>query len=273
MFLVRVSSSQEASQTKVQLMFRTIFPVISGVMMTALFWSQAGLMLPVSVAKPVVVAAQPPGKFSWQNLWNALRQSFKSGKITRGSGSFCLIAPPQSKDAESVPLVWNPSPRFFWVGAFQDLEVLDREQVDVWKSSIPVKEAGEGQNQPGVMVPLATGTLPLQSVVFPSSQKLMPGGLYDLLLKSGQTGGVLVSFKTVSVEMADQISRDLAQQERELKAIQAKPEAVLQARAEYFLEKGLYLDSLQALYEAGQINAQYQKDLQSLVTEACKPES
>lgn len=273
--LTRVGSSTKANPTMVHPIFSKVLPVISGVMMTALLWSQAGLMLPVSLGKPAVSASQKSGKYSWQNLLEALQQKFKLGRFSRsGTGSICLIVPSQSKDAKSVPLMWNPNPRFLWVGAFQDLELLDRAQNELWESSVPVTEAGKGHNQSGVKVALSSSeTLPLQSVVFPGSPKLMPDGSYDVLFKSGQIGGALVSFKMVSVEMADQISRDLAQQESELKARKAKPDELLQARAEYFFQKDLYLDALQALYEASQINPQSQGDLQSLVTEVCKPGS
>lgn len=172
--------------------------------------------------------------FSWGELWDKLRRK-KGRRGSRGDDEkkfFCMIAPGPLKDPNSIKAslkVWGTQPVFLWKGAIKGIEVRDARSKNklMWSQQV----------EPTT-----------RSIVY-QGEDLEPGKAYiwretlaDEELPSRQ------SFRIMKAEERDSISTELKQLESNLKAKGKKPEEIVLARIDYFVEKQLWSDVLREIY-------------------------
>ncbi len=171
--------------------------------------------------------------FSWGELWDKLRRK-KGKRGSRGDEDkkfFCMIAPGGLKDPSSIKAslkVWSSQPVFLWKGEIKGIEVRHtRSNKLMWSQQVEPTTRG---------------------IVY-QGEPLQPGEAYfwretvpDAELPSRQ------SFRIMKAEERDSISTDLKQLESNLKAKGAKPEEIVLARIDYFVEKQLWSDVLREIY-------------------------
>jgi hypothetical protein len=249
--------------------------IIAGVMLTIGFCDAIQPLPSMALSKqskPNKVKRQPKDPNLFEFLLGLLKPKSANGfsRVLRGEGGeFCLLGDSQLQKSR-LSLVWNPNIRVIGAWDFTELSLRsDDSRVDLWQGKIATFATTTGQTL-AFKPPMAVQTFMLKDApVFKLGQS------YDLIFgnKENKFTTKTLSLQMVSSQEYEQISSELKALERRLNAKKINPDRVLLEKAKYFAQKGLQLDSWQAIYDASQLNPQLQSSFRNLVIETCLPKS
>lgn len=238
----------------------------------------AGMMLTVGLCdaiEPLPSLAQSnqskPTKVKPQrknpNLFEFLLGLLKPKSANGGSrGDFCFLGDRELRESP-LPLVWNPNIRVIGAWDFTDLLLRSSDsRVDLWQGKIASIATATGQTLQ--TLDPKNPVVAVQTFILKDAPVFKLGQSYDLFFENKLKSETL-SLQMVSSQESEKISSELKALERMLKAKKTKPDRVLLEKAKYFAQKGLQLDSLEAAYDASQLNPQLQSDFRNLVKEIC----
>lgn len=189
-------------------------------------WVLAALMLLPYCSEPMAAQAQTvTAENPWTNLWQQIVRRRDQEPPRTSRGLICPIVPQLIEQR----VMWRDQPIFVWK------DQVERVSVSVY----PATQAPVWQR---------TGLGNVQSVVY-SGPLLQPGQQY---LWKAQRGSKLtqVIFEILDQPARAQITAELTQLEARLRRQQATPEARIQQRVQFFLDKNLFLDAIQELHTA-----------------------
>jgi hypothetical protein len=214
-----------------------------------------------------IAAALPPSTLSaseshstWLG-WGRVRSFLSGGPLqdsnrgrdggSRGSG-LCLINPGQGE------MIWTMEPWLILQGNLQStaLFVADDEE-PFW--SAPIAHTAD-----------FVAKLPYDG------DPLQPGTTYEQQAEVFRLDFSVVSSRRFSFQIMpegeerDQIDADLAQLEAELAQTKGDAEAIAQAKAEFFFERNLSADALQALFSVDEPSAELVETRQAIVETICQ---
>ncbi len=165
-------------------------------------------------------------------------------------GPFCFISPdgPDKK----IRVIWNTKPFFLWKGDIKKIAV------------------GIPGNKEYLKTQIVTGN---QSVNY-TGQALESGKTYRLLifLSELETASPtkFIPFKIMEEPQRNRIGLELKLLERLEKNQNANVETIAQRKAEYFADKGLWMDVLQQAYSVPNPSPELSQILKDIPNQLCK---
>ncbi len=207
--------------------------------------SWVNLFLPLSKPKPPVKPRKAVGR--------PLRDT---SAPTRSS--VCMISPDAPQGKPSQPrIVWSDRPLFLWEGNAQQVGLMKNRQTTLWAKELA----------PGKQFISYTG------------EPLQPGETYYWAVFEG--GATIenaignTKFMVMEPQERQRITNKLTTLEEEQKTKGANEEAIALAKANYFIQQGLWTDALQQAYSVEKPSAELLKirqDIpQQMKTECDKP--
>ncbi|MDY6900310.1 MAG: DUF928 domain-containing protein [Cyanobacteriota bacterium] len=164
-------------------------------------------------------------------------------------GPFCLISP----DAPGkTRIIWNTKPFFLWKGDIKKLAVVAPGSKEYLKTQI------------------VTGN---QNVNY-TGQALEPGKTYRLSIFLSELDNtsptMFVPFKIMEAPKRNRIGAELRLLEILHKNQGADVEKIAQRKAEYFADKGLWMDALQQAYSVPNPSPELSQRMEDIPNELCK---
>lgn len=214
-------------------------------------------VVPLSQFSMAIAAPkQPTSQPSWKNFFNRL---FGAGEPKdRGWGGpgggrpidgVCLISPVQLEQ------VWNNQPLFIWQGAWSEIGVRPAgSEAVLWRQGV----AGNRKD--------------LKTALYPE-QPLQPGQRYEWVFYFDQTKQnpvYSVPFQIMDEGDRAPITADLQALNTRLKTQRASQEAIALHHANYFAQRQLWADALQAAYSVNNPSAELKQVSEEIVAKLCQ---
>ncbi|MEB3282788.1 MAG: DUF928 domain-containing protein [Lyngbya sp.] len=189
--------------------------------------------------------------------WSEVKDKIQSGRRRRGGSrnEICIIAPSQPMITE---LVWTLKPLFVWKGDIGRVELhLQESEIDA-KPLWSWTETGQENTSNYVVVPY-------------DGEPLKPGQVYEWrVFESANSSRIAmppVQFQVVDSEQHQQIQSELNQ----LTSSEASSsESMALEQVNYFIEKQLWTDALQEIYETNNSSPQRLEIAEELTSELCR---
>lgn len=226
----------------------------------ALFFATSSL--PATAQKPPASKPVPARQTQKQrSTWEAIISLFRAKGRNLGSRGVCPVSPGL---LEEKNVIWSARPLFLWQGISLPLEIRlyspftgQQEQEIIW----------------GQEITAASSDIPFQGVEY-TGEALEPGKIYDWAIFDPNTKYKLRrSFQVMSLEEREPITKELESLENRLKSEGATDEEITRERANYFAQKELWSDTLQAMYSVTNPSAELTSKIQELLKELCEPSS
>lgn len=198
---------------------------------------------PISVTE----GQTPQQTFSWMNIFR--RKPPREGTIkgARPEKALCLISPEAGSQ-----VIWNTKPFFLWKG-------------DINKIAVGIPGSKEY-----LKTQIVTGN---QSINY-TGQPLEPGKTYRWLIFLSELESAsptrFVPFKIMEAPQRNLITGELKRLEILQKSKGADAENIAFAKANYFMEKGLWSDALQQAYSVPNPSPQLSQMIKDLPLQLCE---
>lgn len=194
-----------------------------------------------------------------RSTWGAILSLFKRGNQGRNlvSRGVCFVSPGL---LENKNIIWSDRPFFLWKGVSLTQEIRlyspfnpSQKQEVIWRQEIQ-------QSSPSIS---------FQAIQY-TGKPLAAGKTYDWeIFDRASKAQEKRSFQVMEIEEREQITTELQSLEAQLKSGQATDEEIAIERANYFLEKQLWSDALQSMFEVKNPSPELHQKIQELLGELC----
>jgi hypothetical protein len=212
--------------------------------LTALLFS-----MPILSDSAVNAGEKPKqSKFSWLNIFSPLSQPKPPIRPQKGvsRGDLCLFSPDLPNEETRVyRVIWSTQPLFLWQGK---------------ASNISLYPESEQSNNNLWNQPFAS----LQNAVY-TGNPLQAGQKYRWKID-----GMFVPFQVMEEKQRNQITAELRKLENQLKAIGSSLEDIASAKANYFVQRGMWPDALQQAYAVQKPSPELAKLREEIPKQLCK---
>jgi Domain of Unknown Function (DUF928) len=194
-----------------------------------------------------------------RSTWGAILSLFKRSNQGRNLGSrgVCLVSPGL---LEAKNILWSDRPLFLWQGVSLTQEIRlyspfnpTQDQKVIWRQEIK-------QVSP---------ELTFQEIIY-TGTPLEAGKTYDWeIFDRASKAQEKRSFQVMDKEKRQDITTELQSLETRLKSEQATDEEIAIEKANYFVEKQLWSDALQSMFEVKNSSTELRQKIQELLGELC----
>ncbi|MCY6493860.1 hypothetical protein [Leptolyngbya sp. GGD] len=171
-------------------------------------------------------------------------------RISLGTRGICILTPGSIRKFS----VWNTRPLFLWKGRISQITVRDRETKKIlWVQAIRPTD---------------------QQIYYTAPTPLQSGKQYEWTFANPVSStSRWLAFDVIPIEQHTQIATDLQTLEKQWKSKGESTEAIALQKASYFVDRNLWSDALQALYEIENPSQSFSQQRQAYVKDICSSRS
>jgi hypothetical protein len=192
-----------------------------------------------------------------QSVW----QKRPRRPLTIRSGILCAISPGLIGKLDS----WSDRPLFLWQGEGSQIRVRDYHQRDqiLWEASVSKAQASLRYEGPVMLQPGQQYQWQIVSSVNPVASNART-------LNRPTKQGTWETFRILPSEQRQAIATELRTLEQTLQQQNASVEDIALSKANFFVDRDLWSDALQVLYEVQNPSAQFVEQRSTYVAGLCK---
>ncbi|AKG20374.1 DUF928 domain-containing protein [Calothrix sp. 336/3] len=217
------------------------------------------------IPQPVYSQKISPQVDFWHKIFKPARDPEPPIKPRKGGSrpgqSVCLISPDVPTQTR---IIWHNQPLFIW----QNSKASQLGRTEIKKIAVELID-GQKSNNRLLKTQIVAGK---QHIKY-QGEPLKPGQTYRWLIffnQESNSPAMFVPFKVMEASQRNQITTELKLLEKLHKNRGANTEAIAQAKAKYFADKGLWSDALQQAYSVPQPSSQLSQIIKDLPNQLCK---